>query len=133
LWGGAEATADPMAWNFISFLYAYFLNELLPQGLITRSESGCETTMDLVFSFPPLKNSLESFRVKKDLTRGLTIYPSFLSFLLCHNYASLSHVHYGRKQMRKPSKKKQKKLAHFLGILHVFVILIFLLTFKFHG
>jgi hypothetical protein len=67
LWGGAQATADPMAENFISFINAHFLHLLLPEGSITRSENGHETTIDLVFAFPPLKNSLESCRVRKYL------------------------------------------------------------------
>ncbi len=54
LWGGAQATADPMAENFISIFIARFLHLLLPQGSITRSENGHETTIDLVFASPPL-------------------------------------------------------------------------------
>jgi hypothetical protein len=67
MWGGAQATADPMAEKFISFFNAHFLHLLLPQGSITRSENGRETTIDLIFASPPLKNSLESCRVRKDL------------------------------------------------------------------
>ncbi len=67
LWGGDQATTDPMAWNFISFFNTHFLHLLLPQGSITRSENGRETTIDLVFASPPLKNSLESCRVRNDL------------------------------------------------------------------
>jgi hypothetical protein len=59
-----------MAENFISFFNAHFLYLLLPQGSITRSESGRETTIDLVFASPPLKNSLESCGVRKDLHQG---------------------------------------------------------------
>jgi hypothetical protein len=54
LWGGAQATADPMAWNFFSSINAQFLHLLLPQGLIMQSENGHETTIDWVFASPPL-------------------------------------------------------------------------------
>ncbi len=83
LWGGAQATADPMAENFISFFNAHFLHLLLPQGSITRSENGHETTINLVFASPPLKNSLESCRVRKDLHQGSDHLPilSVFSFL----------------------------------------------------
>jgi hypothetical protein len=67
LWGGAQATADTMAENFISFFNAYFLHPLQPQESITRSENCHETTTDLIFASPPLKHSRESCRVRKDL------------------------------------------------------------------
>ncbi len=70
LWGGAEATADTMAENFISFFNAHFLHLLLPQGTITRSENGYETIIDHVLTSPPLKNSLELGRVRRDLHQG---------------------------------------------------------------
>ncbi len=55
LWGGAQAPADPMAENIISFFNAHFLHPLLPQGSITHSEDGRETTIDLVLASPPSK------------------------------------------------------------------------------
>ncbi len=55
LWGGAQATADPMAENFISLFKAHFLHLLLPQGSITQSKNGHETTINLVFAPPPWK------------------------------------------------------------------------------
>jgi hypothetical protein len=83
LWGGAQATADPMAENFISFFNAHFLHLLLSQGSIMQSENGYETTIDLVFASPPLKNSLESCRVRDDLHQGSDHLPilSVFSFL----------------------------------------------------
>jgi hypothetical protein len=70
LWGGAQATVDTMAEKFISCFNAHFFHFLLPQGTIMHSDNGCETTIDLVFASPPLKNSLESCRVRKDLHQG---------------------------------------------------------------
>ncbi len=70
LWGGARATADPMAENFISFVHSHFLQLLLPHGSITRSENGRETNIDLAFASPPLKNSHELCMVRKDLHQG---------------------------------------------------------------
>jgi hypothetical protein len=58
LWGGAQVPANPMAENFISFPNAPFLHHLLPQGSITQSENGRETTIDLIITSPPLKISL---------------------------------------------------------------------------
>jgi hypothetical protein len=45
LCGGAQATTDTMAENFISFFNAHFLHLLLPQGSITHSEEGHDTAM----------------------------------------------------------------------------------------
>jgi hypothetical protein len=67
LWGEAQATADPIADHFISFFNAHFSHLLLPQGSITHSENGLVTTINLVFASPPLKNSLESYSMRKDL------------------------------------------------------------------
>ncbi len=52
-----------------------------------RSENGRETTIALVFASPPLKNSLESCRVRKDLHQGSDHLPILSDFafvpLLC--------------------------------------------------
>jgi hypothetical protein len=69
-----------MVENFISFFNAHFLHLLLPLGTITRSENGFETTIDLVLASPPLKNSLESCRVRKDLHQGSDHLPIFTVF-----------------------------------------------------
>jgi hypothetical protein len=81
--GWSLTTADPMAENFISFFNAHFLYLPLPQGFITCSENGRETTIDLVFASPPLKSSLGSCRVSKDLHQGFDHLPilSVFSFV----------------------------------------------------
>jgi hypothetical protein len=83
LWGGAQAIANIMAENFMSSLNAHFLHLLLLKGSITRSDDGHETTIGLVSASPPLKNSLESRRVPKDLNQGSDhlLILSFFSFL----------------------------------------------------
>ncbi len=53
LWGGDQANNDTLDEIFISFYTAHFLDLLLPQGTITRSEKGHETTIDLVLASPP--------------------------------------------------------------------------------
>jgi hypothetical protein len=70
MWGGERATTDTLAENFISFFNAHFLNLLLPPWTITLSQNHSETTIDLVFASPPLKNALEACRVRKDLHQG---------------------------------------------------------------
>jgi hypothetical protein len=84
LWGGPQAAADPMAWNFISFFKTDFLHLLLPQELIKCSENCRETTRDLVFESTTLKKSLEPFRVRKNLHQRSDHLPilSVFSFVL---------------------------------------------------
>ncbi len=86
LWGGAQATTDTMAENFISFFNAHFLHLLLPQGSITCSENGCETTIDDIFASPPLKNSLKLCRVRKDLHQGFDHLPILSVFSFCATF-----------------------------------------------
>jgi hypothetical protein len=47
LCGDDQAATDNLSESFISFYNAHFLNLLLPQGSITRSENGHEMTIDL--------------------------------------------------------------------------------------
>jgi hypothetical protein len=84
LWGGAQATAHTIAENFFSIFNAHFLHLLLPQRTIMRSKISSGTTIDLVFASPPLNNSLQSCRVRKDLHQGSDLFPilSVFSFLL---------------------------------------------------
>ncbi len=63
-------TADALSEKFISFFNSYFLHLFLPQGSITRADKNSETTIDLVFASLPLKNALESCKVREDLHQG---------------------------------------------------------------
>jgi hypothetical protein len=78
--GGAQATADTMAENFISVFNAHFLHLQLLQGTITCLEYACETTIDHVLAYPPIKNSLESCRARKDLYKGSDNLPILFVF-----------------------------------------------------
>jgi exonuclease III len=49
----------------------------VPQGTITRSDENSETTIDLVLASPPLKNTLESCRVREDHNHGSDHKPNF--------------------------------------------------------
>jgi exonuclease III len=86
LWGGERATTDTLAENLISFFNAHFLNLLLPPGTITWSQNRSETTIDLVFASPPLKNALESCRVRKDLHQGSDHLPIHSVFSFVPHY-----------------------------------------------
>ncbi len=70
LWGGERATTDTLSVYFSSFFNAHFLNLLLPPGTSTWSQNRLGTTIDLAFTSPPLKNALESCRVRKDIHQG---------------------------------------------------------------
>ncbi len=67
--GRAQATADPVAENYIIIFKANFLHYLKAKGSLMCSENCYETTIDLVFASPPLKDPLESCTVGKDLNQ----------------------------------------------------------------
>ncbi len=113
LWGGAQANADPMAENFISFFNAHFLHLLLPQGSITQSDNGCETTINLVFVSPPFKNSLESCRVRKDLHQGSDHLPILSVFSFMPQLCQLEPRPLWKKADEEAIKERAKEISTF--------------------
>ncbi len=92
LWGGERATNKTPSGNYISFFNAHFFDLLLHPGTITWFQNCLETTIDLVLASPPLKNALESCRVRMDLHQEsdhlpiLSVFsfvPPFCAFELC--------------------------------------------------
>jgi hypothetical protein len=69
-WGGLYVRPDSESEHLISLHNTHFLQLLLPPGTITREKSGHNTTIDLILASPPMKNALESFRVRKDPHQG---------------------------------------------------------------
>ncbi len=82
-WGGPHVRPDSESKHLISLYNAHSLRLLLTPGTITREQSNHKTTIDLIFANPPLKNALESCKVRKDLHQGSDHYPiqSIFSFV----------------------------------------------------
>ncbi len=102
VWGGAHVRPDSESKHLISMYNAYSLSLLLPPGTITRENNSNITTIHLVFASPPLKNALESCRVRKDPTKGQTITPFYLFSLFYLICAVLNHDLYRKRQTSKP-------------------------------
>ncbi len=74
-WGGLHVRPDSESRHLISMYNAHSLRLFLPPGTITREENHHKTTIKLIFASPPMKNELESCRVRKDLHQGSDHYP----------------------------------------------------------
>ncbi len=108
-------------WLRILFPFSMLISYIFcfPRGL-SRVQKMAVRPLSIWFLHPhPWKIPLNHVGWGRTSTKGLTIYPSSLSFLLCRNYVSLSCVHYGRKQMRLEESRWGNREKKSKGNLHI--------------
>ncbi len=113
LWGGERATTDALAESFISFFNAHLLNLLLPPGNITWSQNCSETTIHLALATPPLKNALESCRVRKDLHQGPDHLPILSVFSFVPHYCVFEPRPLWKKASKEAIMERAKEINSF--------------------